>query len=107
MRESTSRGDEAKRGRPRGVDTSGRLTIQMRPATKTRLESLGALERRPLWQIVDSALHLYIGALPETDRRAVEGLAAVDRIDRPAIAPRVDPDKQWVSLADFIGSGEF
>jgi hypothetical protein len=68
-----SRSDAARRGRPPGVDTSGRLTIQMRPATKTRLESLGALQRRPLWQIVETALLLCISTLPEADRRAVIG----------------------------------
>ncbi len=96
---SRSNNGKRGRGRPPGVDTSGRLTIQMRPVTKTRLESLSALQRRPFWQIVDTALHLYIGTLPEADRRALE---------RPAIAaPPGDPDKQWVSLAEFIGSGEY
>jgi hypothetical protein len=98
---------ERGRGRPPGVDTSGRLTIQMRPATKIRLESLGALQRRPLWQIVDSALLLYISTLPEADRRAIEnagaaGLPVATVTGRPA-----DSGKEWMSLAEFVGSGEF
>jgi|HubBroStandDraft_4_1064222.scaffolds.fasta_scaffold269024_2 hypothetical protein len=102
------RSDGAKRGRgrPPGVDTSGRLTIQMRPVTKTRLEWLGALQRRPLWQIVDTALQLYISTLPETERRAVENPGAIGPV-ATAATPRADPDKQWVSLAAFIGSGAF
>ena len=102
------RSDGAKGGRGRrpGVDTSGRLTIQMRPVTKTRLELLSALQRRPLWQIVDTALRLYIGTLPEAERRAVENPAAVGPVAATAV-PRADPEKQWVSLAEFIGSGAF
>src|SRR6266700_1693169 len=102
-----SDGAKRGRGRPPGADTSGRLTIQMRPALKTRLEFLGALQRRPLWQIVDTALHLYISTLPEADRRAIGSLDTVSRIGRPAAVPPADPDKEWVSLAEFIGSGEF
>lgn len=93
-----SRSGGARRGRPRGVDTSGRLTIQMRPLTKSRLESLGALQRRPLWQIVDTAIHLYIQTLPEAERRVVES---------PADSGRIDPNRPWVSLSEFVGSGEF
>jgi hypothetical protein len=109
MRDGMSRSESAKRGRgrPPGVDTSGRLTIQMRPATKTRLESLGAFERRPLWQIVDAALHLYISTLSEADRRAVENPSAFDWPVASAAAPSTDPGKEWVSLAEFVGSGEF
>lgn len=90
------RNDSGKRGRgrPPGADTSGRLTIQMRPATKARLESLGALQRRPLWQIIDTALHIYFDTLPAAGRRAVEP------------APQTVPDRQWVSLTEFIGDGE-
>jgi len=113
MHDGMSRSEGAKRGRgrPPGVDTSGRLTIQMRPATKARLESLGAFERRPLWQIVDAALHLYISTListlSEADRRAVESPSAIDWPVTSAAAPSTDPGKEWVSLAEFIGSGEF
>ena len=107
MSDSPKRG----RGRPPGVDTSDRLTIQMRPLTKTRLELLGALQGRPLWQIVDTAIHLYIGTLPETDRRVIENPAAIDRPVATPAAPRAypnkDPDRQWTSLAEFIGSCEF
>src|SRR6266700_2375493 len=104
---SRSEGAKRGRGRPPGVDTSGRLTIQMRPATKARLESLGAFEQRPLWQIVDAAIHLCIGTLPEADRRAVENPSAFDWPVAAASAPPADPGKEWVSLAEFIGSGEF
>ncbi len=104
---SRSEGAKRGRGRPPGVDTSGRLTIQMRPATKARLESLGAFERRPLWQIVDTAIHLCIGTLPEADRRAVESPPAFDWPVAAAAARPTDPGKEWVSLAEFVGSGEF
>ncbi len=105
---SRSSGPERGRGRPPGVDTSGRLTIQMRPATKASLELLGALQRRPLWKIVDAALLLYISTLPEADRRAIESCHTVGRSDRPTTGvSHADPERQWVSLAEFIGSGEF
>jgi hypothetical protein len=105
---SQGNGVKRRRGRPPGADISGRLTIQMRPVTKARLESLGALQQRPLWQIVDTALHLYISTLPGADRRAVENPDTISRTGRAtAAAAQTDPDRQWVSLAEFIGSGEF
>jgi len=105
---SRSSGPERGRGRPPGVDTSGRLTIQMRPATKARLELLGALQRRPLWQIVDSALLLYISTLPEAVRHVIESSDTAGRSDRPTTAvSHAGPERQWVSLAEFVGSGEF
>ena len=68
--------------------------------------SLGDPRRRPLWQIVDSALHFYIGSLPEADRRhrypGATGLAVAARTPR-----HNESVGEWVSLADFIGSGEF
>jgi hypothetical protein len=80
----------------------------MRPATKASLELLGALQRRPLWKIVDAALLLYISTLPEADRRAIESCHTVGRSDRPTTGvSHADPERQWVSLAEFIGSGEF
>jgi hypothetical protein len=84
---SQSDGAKRGRGRPPGVDTSGRLTIQMRPVTKAGLETLGALQQRPLLQIVDAALHLYIGTLPRADRRAVESFGTISRPVATAAAP--------------------
>jgi hypothetical protein len=80
----------------------------MRPATKARLELLGALQRRPLWQIVDSALLLYISTLPEAVRHVIESSDTAGRSDRPTTAvSHAGPERQWVSLAEFVGSGEF
>ncbi len=78
-------------GRPRKKDKpTGRLTVLADPSLKAKLETLSAMERRPIYEIIRDALEAYVAELPADARKALETLAA--RVDKryagsPARAP--------------------
>jgi hypothetical protein len=52
-----------------------KLAVTVRPATRTRLNAVAAVENRPAWQIVDDAVNQYADRMPAADRRIVDALA--------------------------------
>jgi hypothetical protein len=54
----------------------------MRPSVKAKLKAIAEHEGRPVWKVVEDAVHLYGSQLPAADRRTVEALV------KRAAAPR-------------------
>ncbi len=64
-----------KKGEPERIRDYPKLLVTIRPAVRSRLKAMAAVEERPAWQIVEDALALYFEQLPAEQRRAVQSAA--------------------------------
>jgi len=69
-------------GEPERIRDYPKLLITMRPSVKAKLKAIAEHEGRPVWKVVEDAVHLYGSQLPAADRRTVEALV------KRAAAPR-------------------
>lgn len=63
-------------GEPEKVTAWPRIAVTMRPATKSLLDGVALLQRRPFWQVLEDALNLYRDQLPQTDRSLLAQIVA-------------------------------
>ncbi len=64
-----------KDGKPEMTSKYPKLSVAIRPSTRSALNALATLQGRPIWLIVEDSLRAYIEGLSAEDRRIVETLA--------------------------------
>ncbi len=64
-----------KKGEPDRIRDYPKLLVTIRPAVRSQLKAMAAVEQRPAWQIVEDALSVYFEQLPAVRRRAVQAAA--------------------------------
>jgi hypothetical protein len=61
-----------KKGEPERIRDYPKLLVTIRPAVRSRLKAMSAVESRPAWQIVEDALTIYFDQLPAAQRRTIQ-----------------------------------
>jgi hypothetical protein len=63
------------RGEPEATSKWDQLGFRVRPSTKAMLDGLGALDKRPLWQLFETLLLTHVANLPAEDRKLIDLVA--------------------------------
>jgi hypothetical protein len=62
-------------GSPELTSKFPKLSISIRPSTKSALAAVATLEGRAIWLIIEDSIHGYIAAMAKDDQKVIEALA--------------------------------
>ena len=62
-------------GKPEKTSEYPKLTVSIRPTTKSKLDAVTAIEKKPAWRIIEDGIGLYVDGMPAEDRRMVDAIA--------------------------------